>query len=80
MDVILESDNNSEFKIELLIFNIILGIPINVYDEYQNIVFGYANGKYIEKPREDKSAINLQYFYYTNKYPSTISVIYFMYN
>jgi hypothetical protein len=77
MDVILENNNNSEYKIELLIFNIILGIPINVYDEYQNLVFGYNNGKYIEKPKEDKEAINLQYFYYTNKYPSTISTIYF---
>jgi hypothetical protein len=77
MNIILEDINNSEFKIELLVFNIILGIPINVYDEYQNLVFGYDKGRYISKPNENKEAINLQYFYYTNKYPSTISVIYF---
>jgi hypothetical protein len=77
INIILKKNENSEYKIELLIFNIILDIPINIYDEYQNILFGFNNGIYIVKPQENKNAINLQYFYYTNKYPSTISIIYF---
>ena len=74
LDIIVNESFNTEYKIELLVISKILCMNINVYDEYQNFKFGFSDGKYLEK--ENKDAINLQYFYYGNKYPSTISCIY----
>jgi hypothetical protein len=71
--IINNNEINTEYKIELLIISKILCIPINVYNEFQNFVFGFNNGKC---SLENKDAMNLQYFYYENKYPSTISCIY----
>ena len=68
-----ENEINTEYKIELLIISKIICIPINVYNEYQNFIFGFNDGKI---SKETKNAMNLQYFYYGNKYPSTISCIY----
>ena len=63
MKIIIGEDTNTEYKIELQVISIILGMNINVYNEYQNFMFGVSEGKYVNK--ETKEGINLQYFYYS---------------
>lgn len=79
IDMLISSDIQSEYLIELVVLNKLLNFPIAIYNNYNIVKYVIKNKHIYEKLEEDFTEfINIKYnYFYGNKYPSIIEVIYY---